>query len=323
MTRRARSDVICGMSTGAHLQHTAGRLAAMHRIAVAVDASPEGRDAIVLAQALAEAADADVLLLAIEPDMSFVLPYADWAPMRKETHVRLAELRDELASDALIAIDRDRSTARGIERVMRHHRCDLLAVGSGHRSDDGLVSIGHTTRQLMHDLSHPLAIAPRGLAGRGGFALRRIAVGFDDGPQAHVALTVARRLAEHAGAELVVRGVVDDRMPGAGWAPAAALRTFAADWDAAIDKQVADLKDAIHAATRGARCRVTEQVTRAFPASELVSLSGDVDLIVVGSRRWGVAARLLLGGTGEALGRGSRAPLLVVPAVGEHAAGGQ
>jgi hypothetical protein len=40
-------------------------------------------------------------------------------------------------------------------------------------------------------------------------------------------------------------------------------------------------------------------------ADSLRELSGDVDLLVIGSRRWGPMARLLLGGTGEALVHGA------------------
>lgn len=305
------------MTTEAEAQDAGGGPAGVQRIAAAVDASPEGRDAIVLAQALAGAGDPDLLLIGIEPDLSFALPYADWQPMRKETVAKLSRLRDELAPKAFVAADRDTSIARGIERLARRNRRDLLVVGSGHRGADAEVSIGHTARQLISDLSYPFAIAPRGLAGRPGFAVRRIGVGYDDGPQAREALTVARGLAEQLGAELIVRGVIDDRMPALGWAPGAAA-ALAADWDAAIDQQAAELEQAIRSAVAGARGQISAQVTRGTAATELLGLSGEVDLIVIGSRRWGVVARLLLGGTGEALGRGSRAPLMVVPAVGEQ-----
>jgi nucleotide-binding universal stress UspA family protein len=38
-----------------------------------------------------------------------------------------------------------------------------------------------------------------------------------------------------------------------------------------------------------------------------------MDLLVIGSRRWGPLARLLLGSTGEALARDAGCPLLVAP----------
>jgi nucleotide-binding universal stress UspA family protein len=58
---------------------------------------------------------------------------------------------------------------------------------------------------------------------------------------------------------------------------------------------------------------VHTQVTRGRPADALLPFSEQVDLIVIGSRRWGPVARLLLGSTGEALAHDAACALLVVP----------
>jgi nucleotide-binding universal stress UspA family protein len=52
---------------------------------------------------------------------------------------------------------------------------------------------------------------------------------------------------------------------------------------------------------------------RGHPTTLLDELSDDVDLIVIGSRRWGPLTRVLLGGTGESLMHGSRCSVMVVP----------
>lgn len=49
------------------------------------------------------------------------------------------------------------------------------------------------------------------------------------------------------------------------------------------------------------------------PADALLALSERVDLLVIGSRRWGPTARLLLGSTGEALMHDAACPVLAVP----------
>jgi nucleotide-binding universal stress UspA family protein len=49
------------------------------------------------------------------------------------------------------------------------------------------------------------------------------------------------------------------------------------------------------------------------PADALLELGADVDLLVIGSRRWGPVARLLLGSTGEVLMRDAECPIVVVP----------
>ena len=51
----------------------------------------------------------------------------------------------------------------------------------------------------------------------------------------------------------------------------------------------------------------------ARPAHALLELGADVDLLVIGSRRWGAVARLLLGSTGEVLMHDAACPVIVVP----------
>jgi nucleotide-binding universal stress UspA family protein len=58
---------------------------------------------------------------------------------------------------------------------------------------------------------------------------------------------------------------------------------------------------------------VQTEVLRGRPAEALLALSREVDLLVIGSRRWGPMARVLLGGTGETLLHGAHCPMLVVP----------
>jgi len=58
---------------------------------------------------------------------------------------------------------------------------------------------------------------------------------------------------------------------------------------------------------------VSFEVARGRPASALLELSRGVDLLVIGSRRWGMVARLVLGSTGEALLHDAECPVLVVP----------
>jgi nucleotide-binding universal stress UspA family protein len=55
------------------------------------------------------------------------------------------------------------------------------------------------------------------------------------------------------------------------------------------------------------------EVVRGRPADALLALAAEVDLLVIGSRRWGSVERLLLGSTGEALLHDAPCPVLAVP----------
>jgi hypothetical protein len=117
-------------------------------------------------------------------------------------------------------------------------------LGSSRRGTDQTVSIGPTTRQLLHDLRCPIASAPRGLSTRPGWALRRIAVGCDGSTPAAAALALGQLLAYAAGAELHVLGAVDDRIPS----PRSAQQRAQSprdEWEPTIDGQIAALEHKI------------------------------------------------------------------------------
>jgi nucleotide-binding universal stress UspA family protein len=206
----------------------------------------------------------------------------------------------------------DLSVARGLERLVRAQHRDLLVVGSSRRGHTGVVSIGGRTRQLIDHLGCALAIAPRGLSRHQPLQLRRIGVGYDGGPEAQAALAAATQIAAGAGCELTVHGVVDDRVPALGW-PNVWMGDILESWKEMMDEEERNLRSDIeeHVEAGGVPSKVDLQ--RGRPASSLQALSEEVDLLVIGSRRWGALTRLVLGGTGERLAHGAECSLLVVP----------
>ncbi len=285
---------------------------ALARLAAAVDSHPEGRDATVLAAAIAQATGAELMLLAVEPDLPLIIPGLQRDQVRRETEAMLRHTRTALAPDARLKITTDISIARGLERLARAQHRDLLVVGSSRRGPEGLVSIGGRTRQLLDDLDSALAIAPRGLNARHPLKLGRIAVGYDGGPEAQAALATAAHLALGAGAELTVRGVIDDRVPALGW-PNVWMGEILESWKEMMDEEEDQLRADMEERLAAAGVTATVDLTRGRPATSLHALTKDVDLLVIGSRRWGPIARLVLGGTGERLVHGAECSLLVVP----------
>jgi nucleotide-binding universal stress UspA family protein len=282
------------------------------RIAAAVDLHPEGRDAAKLGAALAEATGADLALVTIEPDLPLVIPRFDWKRVRRETAAMLAEVQDSLAPRARTIIDADLSIPQGIERVVRKGERDLLVVGSSPKGSPGTVWIGRRTRQLLHELRCPLVVTARGFSARPAPALRRIGVGFEGSPESRLALAAAATIALGCNAELMVRAVLDDRPPS--------LARFGVfdgqleeSWDELMSGELESLNTTCAEAVSGLNCPVSLEVRRGRPATLLDQLSDDVDLLVLGSRRWGAVTRVLLGGTGEVLMHGARSSIMVVP----------
>jgi len=190
------------------------RAPTVSRIAAGVDGREEGRDAALLAGRIAALTGADLILAGVHPDPMIVLPAEfSWSALRKRTESMLREIRDADAPGARVVAETDFSVARALHRVVLEHNRDLLVVGSCREAADGHVRLGNRTRQLLGQFDCAIAVAPRGLHARGAVELRRIGVGFDAEPESAAALTLAGSLARRCDSELVVRCVVDDRVP--------------------------------------------------------------------------------------------------------------
>jgi len=284
------------------------------RIAAGVDGYREGRDAAALASMIAGAARAELLLVGVHPDPMVVLPAEiGWTGMRKEAQRFLRETRDTVAPGARIVVETDWSVPRALERVVQREHRDLLVVGSSRRGPAGRVRIGDRTRQLLSHSRCALAVAPRGLSEQPARRLTRIGVGYDGAPESESALALAGALAVSAGATLSVRSVVDDRVPMVGWQSAVREQVLAM-WDELLAPHIAALLERAQSASEATGAELAEvDVRRGRPADALMELCEQVDVLVIGSRRWGGAARVLLGRTGEALMHDASAAVLVVP----------
>ncbi len=282
------------------------------RIAAAVDPHAEGRDAAALGATLAEATGADLALVTIEPDLPLVVPGFDWQRARGETTAMLSETQNSIAPRARTMIDTDLSIPRGIERVVRRSQRDLLVVGSSPKAPDGAIWIGRRTRQLLHELECPLVVAARGFSARPKPRLRQIGVGFEGSEESRLALATAATIAAGCGAELTVRAVLDDRIPWLGWRDAYNV-AYKDSWEELMDGELDSLTSICEPAVADLRCEARLDLRRGHPTTLLDELSDEVDLMVIGSRRWGPLTRVLLGGTGEALMHGARCSMMVVP----------
>lgn len=298
------------------------------RIAVGVDGYPEGRDAVVLGVALAGATHAELMLVSVHPDPLVVLPQGmNWKSLRGQAEEILHEIRNSLAPGSRTAVETDFSVARALQRVVDRERRELLVVGSSRHAPDGHVRIGKRTRQLLCHSESALAIAPRGMHEQTDVQIQSVGVGYDGGPEAQAALALAAEVAGGCGAKLLVRGVVDDRVHELGWSRlgTGAVIDPTPGWSAVgSDGVTADWDELVQATEKSLRARVDEslveigataesEVVQGRPATALLELSEQVDLLVIGSRRWGPVARLVLGSTGEAVLHDATCSVLVVP----------
>jgi len=285
----------------------------VRRLAVGVNGFDEGLDAAALGAAISRATGAAMMLVAVHPDPMVVVPKGlDWTSLHQQARDTLIETRDAFAPHALLELKTGHSVARALHRTMTDKHQDLLVMGSSRHAPEGRVRIGKRTRQLLCNFECALAVAPRGLHDQRDLALKRIGVGYDGSPESAAALAWASAIAVGAGAQLRVRCVVDDRMPTVGWGDVW-IGDMMRDWMTVVSEEKGSLRDQAQAAARRAGMDVQPEAVSGRPADALLDLSGEVDLIVIGSRRWGPVKRVLLGSTGEALMHDAACAVMAVP----------
>jgi nucleotide-binding universal stress UspA family protein len=239
-----------------------------------------------------------------------------YAAQRRDLEQNLRAVRDELAPEAVIRIRADMSPAHALRHVARYEGADLLVVGSRHRRRLQHMAESDHAMQVLHGARCAVAIAPDPLAPRP--ELRRIGVGIDATPESVAALEMACELARRTGARLRLVAVADDALSG--WVGYVAMP---------LDEDT--LQDIVEQRETAARALVDERlalcegadaevVVVGSPAGELILASEDLDLLVLGSRRWGPVKRLALGSTSEQVIRHTACPVLVPPrgAESEH-----
>jgi nucleotide-binding universal stress UspA family protein len=294
------------------------RQAAISGIGVGVDGFPEGEDAVALGARLAHACRADLVLIGVRADPGAPLPLPlpaqpTGASVAARAREGLARLRDARAPAARIVIESGASVPQVLARVSERERRDLLVMGSSRHAADGHVRIGKRTRSLLGHYGHPLAIAPRGLRNLPPHGFKRIGVGYDGSLESTAALALADALALAAGAAVAVIGVVDDRVPASGWLALAQSNFGDPQWETVVAGEVRALQERMISAAGTLSAQASTMVSRGRPAAMLLAASRELDLLIIGSRRWGPVARLLLGSTGEAVAHDAACPLVIVP----------
>jgi nucleotide-binding universal stress UspA family protein len=287
----------------------------MSTILVGVDDSERSLDAVAFARALALASDAKVVIAS-----SF--PYDD-APSRAAN----LEFRAALEADAertargmarrLDGVPGERVSLRTPARTSAPHalhdlageeHADLIVVGSSHTGRLGRVLPGSTAERLLHGAPCAVAVVPLGYR-EGERELRRIGVAHDGSKEAAAALSAAVDVARAFGAGLRIVHVHGDYAPPAPvpLGGAAYLETRAAterDAREALERVFAALPDDV----RAERVFVTGD-----PVEELAKATGELDLLLTGSRRYGPLRSVLLGGVTGRLLREGACPVIVVP----------
>lgn len=283
----------------------------LKRVVTGVDGWHAGRDAAVLAQALASGDDADVLLTGVwqESLLPSSLLLTPSAHPLEETEEMLLAVRHDCAPRGRTRPLSGLSVARTLRRVASDEHADLLVLGASAKADAGHVRAGRDARRMVAASPCAVAIAARDLHSAPR-TVRRIVVGVDGFEEAEAALSWASQLARSLGAHLKAVAVVDEKLP----LPADQLEAEAElmQWDDAVQRRRGRVQRAVEAARERGDCDEAE-VRVGDPGPELAEAAAGADLLVIGSRRLGSVAHVAIGSAGARLLHDAPCSLVMVP----------
>ncbi|HEY7250064.1 MAG TPA: universal stress protein [Methylomirabilota bacterium] len=282
------------------------------KIVLAFNGSAESKDALRLAELLADALDAELVVGCAYPHQPLRARLGDGAYqqfLRGEAETAAAEARGLVAhrEHASVQVLPSHSPARALHELAEAERAHLVVVGSTHRARPGSVLPGSTGLQLLHGTPCAVTVTPRDYRLREQPVLSRIGAAFDGSTESTDAVFTAATLARAAGATLAVERVVGFSEPPEDHL----LAAYTADLEALAEQAHAELDAVVAAAGDG--LAIISRVVQGLPTSELVRWSAELDLLVLGSRGYGPLRQILLGSTSAELINWAECPVLVVP----------
>ena len=201
------------------------------------------------------------------------------------------------------------SAAHGLHDLAEELTAETIVVGSGRHATRQRLFVGSTAERLLAGSLCPIAVAPAGTDPPPG-ALGRIGVAYIDTPDGRAALDRAARLARRTGTPLRLYTVVIE---------ADGSKPFLIGDD--VERAFADTaretfeQSLIRAAESVPDLQVDWRILGGDVIEALGELS-EVDVLFCGSRGYGPARRVLLGGVSARLVRSARRPVVVVPRSG-------
>ncbi len=270
-------------------------------VLVGVEGGPHGRDAIALASRLLQP-DGKMTLVNVFSGATRPVDAVTPGMVEEDRARARAVLEHELeaapAGTEVLAVDAMRA-GEGLHRTAEDLGADLLVVGSSRRGLFKRVLLGDDTRAALNGAPCAIAIAPSGFGER-TTPFAKIGVAYDGSEESKAALAAARELAGRTNAAILALRVISVSYYE--------YMGMMAPSGGGIDEIVKSADEQMKALPG-----VQGRAEYGLAGEELAAFSGEVDLLIVGSRNYGPARRMMVGSTSTHLQRHARGPLLVLP----------
>jgi nucleotide-binding universal stress UspA family protein len=240
------------------------------------------------------------------PTASPLLVVADSGDAASADALALAVLLGSVTDGSVIAAPKRAMPATLLDLAARE-TASVIVMAAPQRGD-----VGRDWRQVSRSLRAapcPVALAPLGYRHAAPSRLTLVGVAFDGWPEARLALAQAVDLARTTGAELRILMVGDPHTAASREPQADETTSLEGHAQAArdyLDRVVAELLPRL-------RARGVVLYGPVVAALAEAARTEGLNLLVIGSRRLGPAARVALGGVSSALAKRPPCPLLIVP----------
>ncbi|HEY9379507.1 MAG TPA: universal stress protein [Jiangellaceae bacterium] len=237
---------------------------------------------------------------------------AEWAAyVREQAEIIQDQARARVGDAALYRNIASTSAAHGLADLAEDVEAALVVVGASQQQVGFARSLlGSSTERLLHGATVPVTVVPARWRQAAPDRISSIGVAFVDTRDAREALRVAVRAAQRIPARLTLYTVLGQSSERYSYLVG---RT---DEQAFVDKARDSFGRALEFAAAGVPPDLeprTVLLEGAVVESLAVLGPDDVDLLVCGSRGYGPARRVLLGGVSSRLIRQARLPVAVVP----------
>lgn len=271
-------------------------------IVVGIDGRPHDREAIALAQHLADPG-ADIIIASVAViDEGLTVPSnlgggSDVISHLEDRVDEVTEAHPEFQG----VVTNATSIGEGLRELARGANADLIVVASSSRGLVGRIFAGDAVRDVLRQAPCPVAVTPVGYEAKGA-KLTKVVVGYDATPAADAAVVAAIAMRERDGAEVQVIEVIEPFpvVAGIGGYAGTALGDDYRLARARLDRL-------------SVRHGLTGDIVTGSAARELARAGRNADLITIGLEDRSLLDRVLIGSTAHALLREQSAPLLVVP----------
>ena len=280
------------------------------KIVVGYDGSAGAFDAFALGRMIGELTGRELVVVACYADDS--VRYArDEDDRELLTYGDARRVVDQAADgvDVERRVIRGRSAASALSLLAEQQDAAAIVVGSACHARPGSIATGGVARRLFASSPCSVAVAPRGYREGAPERFGRILAAYVETDEGLDALRIAESLAHAGHATLRVVSVVetDDATAGGGRVPENSAR---AARERALDTALRGLANTVAA---------DGVVLTGDPVGCLLEQAAfGVDLIVIGSRGFGVGRQVALGSVSSRLVERSTIPVLVVPRGGDR-----